>query len=764
MEQNNYELNTIKIKLLEIKPPLKELEKNINEISIIFQGINVFYNLGKLLSNNTEILINNCKSSVIISLVKSDNIFASALFNIKPGENWVAFNYESKKKSSSTKKSNINNINCIKIKIFCNQKNNKKNVLDSSNINNKLQINSRNNNKKYNTKRYHKNNNILNDNISNSNNNNKINNHIRYDSNLTENKNRYLSSINVNKINSNTPSNRYNSQKIKYFEFALKTRNEINKTNYSNMQKGEYSLITYNNQRLNSSSSLCLKNNVNINKNNIYNFHSYRVPKKNKTKIRTLHNFDNLNNILERNAELITNNYNNDNNKIKVNNSNNNLYYLNQSPILNKFSENINSIKSKAYSNNLFFGYNKNSKQNINNSLNVSKNKQGIKNRLFKSNLQENITNSYSTATTKKNEFERSLNSFQDYEDRINKKNKKYKCPLTTKRQKNKNESTCIDNKSQLLLTLDNNMNMNKNIEKVKNFNKNNIENNIFDKNITEDNYLKNSENMEIEGNDYDENNLFFRLKSDFDLLYNEEYIYNIKNDLLKLEIELFVEKMVELITGYHKEIELKIEENKILNNIYKQNCKKYTSLFKLNNRLQIIKDKYDTKNIILKNNKKNIKQQKTNNLLLNKEEFSLYDELINSKNKNLTKIKNIKNININKNLKDILNIILFQNNNIDNLLCNEKYQNSIEAKSLINNNVNESNNQFNKQIRMKAIPKKQHTKISSNINKELNNNNNKLFNNFKNEGGIYIKKGINSPSLYSAKKRINRINTIYNQ
>ena len=117
MEKNNKEMNAIKIILLEIIPPLKELEKNNNEISIIFQGINVFYNLGKLITNNTEILINNCKNSVILSLVKSDNIFASAVFNIRNGERWVSFNYENKKKS--TIKSSINIIDHIKIKIFC---------------------------------------------------------------------------------------------------------------------------------------------------------------------------------------------------------------------------------------------------------------------------------------------------------------------------------------------------------------------------------------------------------------------------------------------------------------------------------------------------------------------------------------------------------------------------------------------------------------------------------------------------------------------
>ena len=101
-------------------------------------------------------------------------------------------------------------------------------------------------------------------------------------------------------------------------------------------------------------------------------------------------------------------------------------------------------------------------------------------------------------------------------------------------------------------------MNINKNIEKAKSLNCNINENNILENNFDMDNYINYIEKMKMEETE-DEDNEFFRLKSDFDLLYNEEYIYNIKNDLLKLEIELFVEKMIELISGYHKEIGLKI-------------------------------------------------------------------------------------------------------------------------------------------------------------------------------------------------------------
>ena len=121
MKLKIYQNIEVKIILLEIKPSLKTLETNNEEISIIFQGINVVYNLKKLLLSKTEIIINNCKNSILISLIKSDNIFATSLFNITYGEQWIYFNYDLKNSSIiNLNKKTINNR--IKIKIKCDQK------------------------------------------------------------------------------------------------------------------------------------------------------------------------------------------------------------------------------------------------------------------------------------------------------------------------------------------------------------------------------------------------------------------------------------------------------------------------------------------------------------------------------------------------------------------------------------------------------------------------------------------------------------------
>ena len=695
--------NSITITLLEIKPSLKELEKNNNEISIIFQGINVFYSLRKLISNNTEILLNNCKKSLIMSLVKSDNIFASALFNLNHGENWVTFNYESKTKLNIKK--SINNINCIKLKIFC--RNNASNNNDSQSQLNNKSINS--NNSK--TKRYHTNKNIIN--IKNvSNNDNK--NHLKYNSILTENnKNLYHPPINSKTLN------KKNTGKIKSSDLFKKTRNQANKSKLTNINNNDLSLLTVSYRRTNTSSNCIIVNN----KKSLINSHSYRGSKNNIHKLKTqksTQNFDNLkkskylevNSCLKRNVNIGYNkNLKTSNN---INNTTQILYLSNNSPP-NSFRNKITNLKGNLeFENNLYFGYNKNTH---NNNLNDNKAKLIIKNRLCKSKIQGNITNSYSTTTTKKNEFEGSLNSFQD---ELDKKNNKKKNFFTSNRQKLRKDS--FHNKDKSSENNNNKINVDKTVD-------NNIFSNNLENDLEEENYLKYLKEEGEQDFEFDE---YTRLKNDLNLLYNKEYIANIKNDLLKLEIELFVEKMTELISVYHRIIEERINENRIAKFNYKQITQKYTIFYKLNNKLQLIKDKYQTKKYNLNDNKRNIKIQTNNNIILNKEECSIFSKLINN------------NININKRLKEILAIIL-KNQKNKNPMEHDGFKLWLQEKEKEKQSKNK--NIRNKIIiRTKPIPKKQHTTILSNISEiELNNDNSVIINKVK-TGGVYIKKTPKSP------------------
>jgi hypothetical protein len=131
MDKTDSKNNVIKITFLEINPPINELSKSKEELKIIFQGHDNFYDFKKCLSLKTPITLNHYKNSIIMTLLKSNNIIATGLFIIRPGEQNVIFNYENKKKIEITKAVNINNLqDCIKIKILC--------QTDNNNINNDI--------------------------------------------------------------------------------------------------------------------------------------------------------------------------------------------------------------------------------------------------------------------------------------------------------------------------------------------------------------------------------------------------------------------------------------------------------------------------------------------------------------------------------------------------------------------------------------------------------------------------------------------------
>lgn len=147
-----------------------------------------------------------------------------------------------------------------------------------------------------------------------------------------------------------------------------------------------------------------------------------------------------------------------------------------------------------------------------------------------------------------------------------------------------------------------------------------------------------NEEENEVENDDYS------RIKEDFILLYNDDYVNNIQDDLLKLEIELFVEKMTELISCYHIQLEEKRLENQLLQNENNINSTKLKNINKLIKKLELIKLDYE---ISSKNSKKSLKKQDHINLILNKTEIELFKNLFPFKNDNeKRKVQNVKRYN----------------------------------------------------------------------------------------------------------------------
>ena len=112
--------------------------------------------------------------------------------------------------------------------------------------------------------------------------------------------------------------------------------------------------------------------------------------------------------------------------------------------------------------------------------------------------------------------------------------------------------------------------------------------------------------------------NIISKKLEDFYLLYSNDYIQKIKKDDFSLEIELYIEKLIELISEYHLQIEEKEIEYQLLQNAYKKNIHLLKEQNKLYKNLQLIIDD----NNIKETNKKMIinhhSNNKINNLLTN--------------------------------------------------------------------------------------------------------------------------------------------------
>ena len=135
--------------------------------------------------------------------------------------------------------------------------------------------------------------------------------------------------------------------------------------------------------------------------------------------------------------------------------------------------------------------------------------------------------------------------------------------------------------------------------------------------------------------------------------MYNNDYIKTIKKEDFSLEIELYIEKLIELISEYHLQIEEKEIEYQLLKNTYNKNINLLNEQNKLLKKLQLILDDFKFK----ESKKKSINDfhsyNRKNNLITNKAEINIFNYFIYSQ-----KIKNEKENkeNLKKILKNILN------------------------------------------------------------------------------------------------------------
>ena len=147
--------------------------------------------------------------------------------------------------------------------------------------------------------------------------------------------------------------------------------------------------------------------------------------------------------------------------------------------------------------------------------------------------------------------------------------------------------------------------------------------------------------------------------------MYNEEYINEINDDLLKFELELLIEKISELFSAYHLVMDEKILENEILKTSNSENIAYYLDYKKLYNKLKFLKEQKDVK----ENKIKNFNEQFKKNLDINGNEIDFFKQLIDV-NSNGDKFKK---------LKKILNHVLSKKENRE--LLDEKFKGLFNVK-----------------------------------------------------------------------------------
>ena len=193
----------------------------------------------------------------------------------------------------------------------------------------------------------------------------------------------------------------------------------------------------------------------------------------------------------------------------------------------------------------------------------------------------------------------------------------------------------------------------------------------------------------------------FIKLKNDFSSSYSNNYLQNIKDELLKIEIDMIFEKIIELIYEYHYKInEQKIIYKALLNN-YKNNKIQFLIFCKLLKKLKIIKMQ-NINNI--ESIQKDYSNSDINNIFIFKSEMMIFQTLFknnkkvyenNCENKKKTKI-------ISKMLKNILIKILNKNNNQDKIMFKEVYKKWLKDNNSEDNSINANNSIFSNKIKKK--------------------------------------------------------------
>ena len=374
--------------------------------------------------------------------------------------------------------------------------------------------------------------------------------------------------------------------------------------------------------------------------------------------------------------------------KNKNNHKTRNTYYLNNQKLLNKlnifdFTNNEirkkNSIKKKKPSN----------KNGLNNTTLLNPNNQTQINEKGKIKL-GNIIKNFETISF--NEISESYKKEKKFI--INFKNSSVPNSTLQSKKNSKARTNTIDLKNVLINSQqmsNNSTTYTKKNEENSFISSKNVEiknDDILEKDKSYSTILFESFLKSVESNEFDYSNNpeehFTELKNDFFLFYTDDYLNNIQEDLLKLELELIIEKVFELIMAYHSQIRLMIIFQKNNKHIYKECESNYFSLEKKMKKLQKIKSYKQLSNQNMNIIKKNYLKEQSIMLNLNLNEFQIVKDFFPPK-KLFKKEK----------LKEIFYKILNNKNNIS-LISNDNLKNWIKSdKNSIKIDINKTNNFF---------------------------------------------------------------------
>ena len=302
-----------------------------------------------------------------------------------------------------------------------------------------------------------------------------------------------------------------------------------------------------------------------------------------------------------------------------------------------------------------------------------------------------------------KNEFNKKKSSDNIKKNSLQNSKKKFTL-------KNLTESNEIINNNDQLNMVDNYNNNIDSDEIIINHDVENIQddNIIFQNNNKENKIKRNNIINLIDDEIYDENDIFFKQLEDFKLLYSNEYLKTISNEYIKLEIELFIEKVLELVALYNNQIEEKYFEYQIEKNNYYKNIFQFIEIQKLFNKLNIMKYQFQLKKDNMKIIKSSHINNSINNLITNKKQINIF--------KNNLLEENQKKINYKKEIiKQIIKKLIEKEKNKNTLEKNEKF------KIWIKNNCLKGNDKKRKE---KKNQKYESKKKLNNLN-TINNNDN---------------------------------------